>query len=195
MAGMRLRPGTVSYLARATRTLRSCKSWNVGKEKVLSDVVEGWRSNDYLASQVSSNPARFAAFCALSMHDPGQASEELRRCVKEYGMVGAMLNDFQNGEDGKPKYYDGPEYELFWKTVQELDTVVYIHPRFPHPTVIENLFGNRRALLGACWWVQSSCASWNRSFALGVGTHILGLCTNGVFDRFPDVKLAYHLAP
>jgi hypothetical protein len=29
-----------------------------------------------------------------------------------------------------------------------------------------------------------------RSFAVGVGTHVLGLCTNGVFDRFPDVKVA-----
>jgi 2,3-dihydroxybenzoate decarboxylase len=36
--------------------------------------------------------------------------------------------------------------------------------------------------------------SWDltvRSFSVGVGTHVLGLCTNGVFDRFPDVKLAY----
>jgi len=99
------------------------------------------------------NPSRFAAFCALSMHDPQQASEELSRCVKDHGMVGAMLNDFQNGEDGKPIYYDQPEYDVFWKTVEELDVVVYIHPRFPHPAVIENVFGGRRALLGACWLV------------------------------------------
>jgi len=48
-----------------------------------------------MASQVAKNPKRFATFCSLSMHDAKQASVELARCVKEYGMVGAMLNDFQ----------------------------------------------------------------------------------------------------
>lgn len=85
------------------------------------------------------------------MHDAKQASEELTRCVKEYNVVGAMLNDFQNGSDGKPIYYDTREYDIFWETAQKLDVVVYIHPRFPHPAVVENLFGGRRGLLGACW--------------------------------------------
>lgn len=87
------------------------------------------------------------------MHDPKQASEELTRCVKQYGMVGVMLNDFQDGLDGKPLYYDHRDYDIFWETVQILDVVVYIHPRFPHSAVIESLFGGRRALLGACWQV------------------------------------------
>ncbi len=134
------------------RYSRSCKGGSFGKKKVPIEMIKiDAHSNDYLASQVAANPARFAAFCGLSMHDPKQASEELRRCVKEYGMVGAMLNDFQNGEEGKPKYYDEAEYDVFWKTVQELDVTVYIHPRFPHPAVVANLFGNRRGLLGACW--------------------------------------------
>jgi 2,3-dihydroxybenzoate decarboxylase len=91
------------------------------------------------------------------MHDPAHACAELTRCVKEYSMVGAMINDFQTGSDGKPIFYDGPEFDVFWKTVQELDVVVYIHPRFPHPEVIENLFGGRRALLGACWYCSHFC--------------------------------------
>jgi 2,3-dihydroxybenzoate decarboxylase len=145
-----------------------------------------------MAAQVAKNPKRFATFCSLSMHDAEQASAELSRCVKEYGMVGAMLNDFQNGPDGKPIYYDEPQFDAFWKTVQEMDVVVYIHPRFPHPAVIENLFGGRRALLGACWY-QSHPTNLTiaRSFSVGVGTHLLGLCTHGVFDRFPNLKVAY----
>jgi len=105
-----------------------------------------------MAAQVAKNPKRFATFCSLSMHDPEQASAELTRCVHEHGMVGAMLNDFQNEHDGKPIYYDESQFDSFWETVQDLDVVVYIHPRFPHPAVIENLFGDRRALLGACWY-------------------------------------------
>lgn len=67
-------------------------------------------------------------------------------------MIGAMLNDFQNGPDGTPIYYDEPSFDVFWETGQELDVVVYIHPRFPHPSVIQNLFGGRHGLLGACWY-------------------------------------------
>jgi predicted TIM-barrel fold metal-dependent hydrolase len=88
------------------------------------------------------------------MHDPQQASQELKRSVREHGMVGAMLNDFQNGPDSKPIYYDESQFDVFWETVQELDVVVYIHPRFPHPSVTQNLFGGRRGLLGACWYSE-----------------------------------------
>jgi 2,3-dihydroxybenzoate decarboxylase len=115
------------------------------------------------------------------MHDAKQASEELTRCVKDYGMVGAMINDFQNGPDGKPLYYDQPEYDIFWKTAQDLDVVIYMHPRFPHPSVIENLFGDRRGLLGACWYAVHS------SPLIGIGVfrlawaHILWVYVRMVF--------------
>ena len=65
--------------------------------------------------------ARFAAFAALSMHNPVQAAEELKRAVKELGLVGAILNDFQQADNEKMIFYDQPEYDPFWATVQELD--------------------------------------------------------------------------
>jgi 2,3-dihydroxybenzoate decarboxylase len=56
------------------------------------------------------------------MHDPKQAAEELKRAVKELGLLGAILNDFQEAENGtKSLYYDTPEYDVFWAMVQELD--------------------------------------------------------------------------
>lgn len=62
-----------------------------------------------------------------------------------------MLNDFLNGREGKSMYYDEPDFDGFWKSLQQLDVVIYIHPRFYHPTVIESLiFGGRSALLGTC---------------------------------------------
>jgi 2,3-dihydroxybenzoate decarboxylase len=67
---------------------------------------------------------------------------------------------------------------VFWAAVEKLEAVVYFHPRFPHKNTIESLYSGRKALLGACW-----------SFAGGVGTLILGLCTNGAFDRFPRAKV------
>jgi 2,3-dihydroxybenzoate decarboxylase len=65
--------------------------------------------------------ARFAAFAALSMHNPVEAAEELKRAVKELGLVGAILNDFQQADNEKMIFYDQPEYDPFWATVQELD--------------------------------------------------------------------------
>jgi predicted TIM-barrel fold metal-dependent hydrolase len=47
-------------------------------------------ANDYMAAQVKKNPKRFSGFASLSMHDPKQAAQELRRAVKELGLVGCM---------------------------------------------------------------------------------------------------------
>lgn len=54
-------------------------------------------ANDCLEDQVMKHPGRFAAFAALSMHDPKQAADELIRCMRaRRGFVGALLNDFQS---------------------------------------------------------------------------------------------------
>ena len=54
------------------------------------------------------------------MHDAHQAAGELRRCVTELGLKGAILNDFQTaGPDGETMLlYDQPEYDPFWAAVQ-----------------------------------------------------------------------------
>lgn len=72
-------------------------------------------ANDYLAEQVRRNPARLGALAALSMHNPIQAREELRRAVKDLGMFGGLVNDFQSaGEEGELKfYYDTAIYAPF----------------------------------------------------------------------------------
>ena len=73
-----------------------------------------------MAEQVAKNPKPFAGFCVLSMHDAHQAAEELRRCVTELGLKGAILNDFQSaGPEGEAMLmYDQPEYDPFWAAVQ-----------------------------------------------------------------------------
>ena len=78
------------------------------------------RANDYMAEQVAKNPKRFGGFCVLSMHDPKQAAQELRRAVTELGLKGAIINDFQSaGPDGETMLlYDQSEYDPFWATVQ-----------------------------------------------------------------------------
>ncbi|KAL1617561.1 hypothetical protein SLS56_010964 [Neofusicoccum ribis] len=96
-------------------------------EKVASE------ANDWLAGEVKKNPQRFGALAAVSMHDPAQAAGELRRCVKELGMFGGLVNDWQSvGADGAGrKYFDTEDYDVFWETVQELGVPIYFHPRYP----------------------------------------------------------------
>src|SRR4029079_3413955 len=52
------------------------------------------KSTDYLAEQVQKRPDRFQALAALPLQDPDMATKELRRCVKDLGMVGALANGF-----------------------------------------------------------------------------------------------------
>lgn len=66
---------------------------------------------------------RCTGLAALSMHNPQQAADELTRCVKELGFLGALVNDNQRSGSGgdTPIFYDGPEWDCFWKTVEELN--------------------------------------------------------------------------
>jgi len=78
-----------------------------------------------------------------------------------------------NGEE--MLFYDQPEYDVFWKTVQDLDVPVYMHPRLASPIIQKQLWEGRPG-----WGAQV--------FSTGVSIHTLGLCSNGVFDRFPKVQ-------
>ncbi|KAL2152805.1 hypothetical protein VTH82DRAFT_3960 [Thermothelomyces myriococcoides] len=141
-------------------------------------------ANDWLAAQVSQNPRRFGAFAAVSMHNVADAVAEATRAVKQLGMFGIMLNDYQVVNEGGnvegKKYYDEDEYRLFWKAVQELGVPVYLHPRFPPAKELQSgtKFGDRRHLLGA--GVQ---------FHLDLSFHLYALCSSGVFDEFPNLQV------
>ncbi|CAK7229072.1 hypothetical protein SCUCBS95973_007095 [Sporothrix curviconia] len=148
-------------------------------------------ANDWLAAEAKKEPTRFGGLASLSMHDPAEAAAELTRAVRELGMFGAILNDFQSvpdteaGLDGR-RYYDEPAYDVFWAAVQELDVPVYIHPRYATGRDLaagSGKYSTRTQLLGA--GVQ---------FHLDLSFHIYAICSSGVFDRFPKVQLvAGHL--
>jgi 2,3-dihydroxybenzoate decarboxylase len=86
------------------------------------------------------------------MQDVKAASDELRRCVRELGFKGAMINHQTNGI-----YLDDPRYEPFWEVVQELDVPLYLHP--------DNAYEKPHVLRGcpeldkATWEWTTECAS------------------------------------
>lgn len=144
-------------------------------------------ANDYLAEEVKKNPKRFGALAALSMHDPLEAAKELKRAVKELGMFGGLVNDFQStGADAAGKeYFDTAKYHSFWEVVQELDVPIYFHPRYKikQETTLDQPYGTRKHMLGA-----------GIQFALDLSFHLYAMCSSGTLDKYPKVKLvAGHL--
>lgn len=68
-------------------------------------------------------------------------------------------------------YYDQPEFDVFWQTVVDLDVPVYFHPRTNVPPVSTLLFAHAPFITAAV-----------QEFAVTLSNHLLGLCTNGVFE-------------
>jgi gamma-resorcylate decarboxylase len=136
------------------------------------------QANDALAGEVRKRPGRFAAFAALPMQDPEAANSELTRCVKELGMVGALVNGFsQVGTPDNVTYYDLPEYREFWRKVEALDVPFYLHPRNPLPSW-SKFYDGHSWLLGPNW-----------AFAAETAVHALRLIGSGIFDECPKLKL------
>ncbi|QGK71902.1 amidohydrolase family protein [Allosaccharopolyspora coralli] len=134
--------------------------------------------NDLLADQVRRRPDRFSGFAAVPLQDPAAAASELRRCVRDLGFVGVMVNGYTNDTaPGTGRYYDEPGFEVFWKEATELGVPVYLHPRPPLPSSSANLHGHPE-LVGATW-----------GFGTETATHALRLIFSGLFDRHPELQL------
>jgi 2,3-dihydroxybenzoate decarboxylase len=145
---------------------------------VKTAIAVARQANDALAEEVRKRPARFAAFAALPMQDPEAATMELTRCVKELGMVGALVNGFsQIGTPGNVTYYDLPQYRPFWRAVEALDVPFYLHPRNPLPSWTK-MYDGHPWMLGPNW-----------AFAAETSVHALRLIGSGLFDEHPRLKI------
>ena len=127
--------------------------------------------NDYLQSQIEEHPTRYRGFAHLPLQDVQAACDELTRCVKDLGFVGAMINGNSDGH-----YLDEQQFMPFWEHVAELDVPVYIHPADPveQPYVLRDYPVMQGALWG--WSVDNSC-------------HFLRLLFSGLFDRLPTLQI------
>ena len=136
------------------------------------------QANDALAGEVRKRPDRFAAFAALPMQDPEAATAELIRCVKQLGMVGALVNGFSQVQTpDSVVYYDLPQYRPFWSAVEALDVPFYLHPRNPLPSWTK-FYDGHPWMLGPNW-----------AFAAETAVHALRLIGSGLFDEHPRLKI------
>jgi 2,3-dihydroxybenzoate decarboxylase len=136
------------------------------------------KANDYLAENVRKRPDRFQALAALPLQDPELAAKELQRCVKELGMVGALVNGFsQIGDANTSAYLDEKQYWPFWKVVSELDVPFYLHPRNPLPQD-SRVYRGHGWLMGPTW-----------AFGQETAVHALRLMGSGLFDQYPNIQI------
>lgn len=128
-------------------------------------------ANDYLQGHVQLHPDRYRGFAHLAMQDVQAACDELERCVKDLGFLGALINGNTNGV-----YLDDERYLPFWERVVQLDVPIYIHPADPYvqPYVLEGYTVMQGAVWG--WSVDNS-------------SHFLRLLFSGLFDRFPELTI------
>lgn len=128
-------------------------------------------ANDYVQSQVGRHPDRYRGFAHLAMQDVRAASDELKRCVEEFGFLGAMINGQTNGV-----YLDDERYLPFWERVVQLGVPIYIHPADPYeqPYVLEGY----TVLQGSVWGWSTDNSS-----------HFLRLLFGGLFDRLPELTI------
>ncbi|HTK96118.1 MAG TPA: amidohydrolase family protein, partial [Terriglobales bacterium] len=128
-------------------------------------------ANDELMVSVNRHKDRYAALAAIAPQDPAAAVKEMQRAVA-MGMKGAVVNSHIQGE-----YLDEPKYWPIFEAAQALDVPIYIHPNTPPASMIGPFLP--RGLDGAIY-----------GFAVETGLHLLRIIVGGVFDRFPNLKIA-----
>jgi aminocarboxymuconate-semialdehyde decarboxylase len=123
--------------------------------------------NEHLAGIVRAHPDRFVALAHVPLQAPEAAAEELAFCVKELGFRGAEIGTNVVGAEVSR------DRDAFWKAVQDLDVVVFMHPAgFTH--------GER---LGDHYFTNAIGNPLDTTVAVG------HLVFDGVLERFPRLKI------
>lgn len=145
----------------------------------IHPVSESQNANNQLAAAIKKEGGkRFAGFAVLPMAFPDDAAAELRRVVKEFGFVGALVDNHADG-----KYYDDRKFWPVFEAAQELDVPIYLHPTWPDEELAPRFEGNFSK--SAEMSMGSSGFGWHYD----VGLHVLKLFAAGVFDEYPKLKI------
>jgi uncharacterized protein len=128
--------------------------------------------NNWLYETYLAHSPRFKGMAIIPMQDPEEAVKELRRAVTELGMQGAMLPS-----NGLPQPLGAKPYWPVYAEAERLGCSLAIHggchDRFGLDFL--NMYAPVHAL-GHPWGLTISCAS---------------IVFNGIFDRFPGLRIAF----
>ena len=79
--------------------------------------------NEQIATLMKKQPDRFLGLGTVPLQSPELSVTELRRCMKELGLLGIMI-----GSNVKGRNFDDPVLEPVWAAAAELGAFIFIHP-------------------------------------------------------------------
>jgi len=132
--------------------------------------------NDWLHDFIQHSPDQLKMAAMLPVHDVNLACQELQRCVKDYGAVGAFVRpNYVNGRYWHSNYWD-PLYGM----LQDLNVPLCFHEGTgSYYSTIEPRFGENRFM--------RHVASHSTEMQLAVIALMLG----GIFEFFPRLRVAF----
>jgi predicted TIM-barrel fold metal-dependent hydrolase len=132
--------------------------------------------NDARAEFTRYAPKRLTSVAKLPMIDPEAAAAELRRAVRELGMVGMVTP-----QHVREKNLDHPSFDVVWKTAEELGVAVCVH-------------GGGQAIDQ----VPIGVDRWKTRLEVHAFTHpvgqmlaVMAFTVGGVLHRFPKLRVAF----
>ncbi len=138
-------------------------------ERDLADRVVRLQ-NEKLTEVCAAHPDRFVPLGAVALQHPDLAAAQLEYAVRTLGHRGCMVTASVDGAE-----LSDPRFHPFWARAEELDVVVFIHPRgFPEAAprfagkgFLANIIGNP---------LETTIA-------------LAHLIYEGTLDRFPGLKI------
>lgn len=125
--------------------------------------------NDYIASVCSDYPANFYGLGTVPLQDPQLACKEMTRISQKLGLQGIEIGSHVNDWNlDRPELY--PIYEL----AQALGLCIFIHPW--------DMMGQERM---EKYWLP-----WLVGMPAESSLAICSLIFGGIFDKFPDLRIA-----
>ena len=152
--------------------LYATRFMHIGQVGMVEFAVELSRAyNDYLYDKFLRHDRRLKGMAILPLQDPGAAASELRRAVKEYGMVGGILP-----ADGLPRPLGHPEFHPLYEAANRLGCMLAIHSQNSLRNNDLFMWRHEAATLAHVWPQM-------RQFT--------NLMFSGVFGKFPDLRIAF----
>jgi aminocarboxymuconate-semialdehyde decarboxylase len=128
--------------------------------------------NERLAVWCNAHPDRFAGLASVALQHPDMAAQQLDEAVKKLGLRGVGISGHAGGEVPST-----PKYDPFWTKVQELGVLVFVHPAGADNIIKPGALGGRGDLGNII------------GNPLETTFFLSRLIFDGVFDRFPNIKV------
>jgi predicted TIM-barrel fold metal-dependent hydrolase len=136
------------------------------------------QTNDFVASIIKNNPARFQGFAALPTPDPKEAAKELERSINNLGLKGAMV--FGRTRE---KNLDHKDFWSLFECAEALNIPLFIHPQIPQKAIRDIYYS------GFDNDVELAFSTYGLGWHYEAGIQFVRLVLAKVFDRFPNLQI------